>query len=203
MDVLHRILLEGSGVRFFRQNPDSVNDARPFGRETESVQAFLRAVSAAPKDRAPELLGVAAGWDTAERNRMVTLTLQEARTAGRLQDATAVMRATEVASDKAALGTIAALASPAASTAIETFLRKLGPEEAGKVRTMALKSYVSEAPALPSPDEGDVAKLLAYFFVVDYLIFQAALTLAMRPFMPQERFAALWSPLGASTSWVA
>ena len=187
-------------MRFFRQNPDAVNEAHPFGRETESVLAFLRAVSAAPRERAPELLAAASGWDTDERDRLVTLTLREARTAGRLQDAAAVMRATEVASDKAALGTMAALASPAAAAAIETFLRKLRPEESGRVRTMALKSYVSESQRLPSPDD-DVQKLMTYFFVVDYLIFQAALALALRPFMPQERFAALWSPLG-STSWL-
>lgn len=190
-------------MRFFRQNPDAVNDSHPFGRETESVQAFLRAVSAAPQDRAPQLLAAAAGWDTAERDRMVTLTLQEARTAGRLQDAAAVMHATEVASDKAALGAIAVLANPAAATAIESFLRKIGPEEAGRVRAMALKSYVSDAPEQLSPDEGNVAKLMAYYCVVDYLIFQAALTLALRPFMPQERFATLLSPLGASSSWLA
>ena len=190
-------------MRFFRQNPDAVNDSRPFGRETESVQAFLRAVSAAPQDRAPELLAAAAGWDTVDRDRMVTVTLREARAAGRLQDAAAVMHATEVAADKVALGAIAVLANPAAATAIESFLGKIGWEEAGRVRTMALRSYVSDAPEQPSPDEGNVAKLMAYYFVVHYLIFQAALTLALRPFMPQERFAALWSPLGVSTSWSA
>ena len=191
-------------MRFFRQNPDAVNDSRPFGRETESVQAFLRAVSAAPQDRVPELLaGAVAGWDTAERDRMVMLTLQEARTAGRLQDVRPVMDATEVASDRAALGAIAVLASPAAATAIELFLQKIGPEEAGRVRTMALRSFVLDAPEQPSPDEGYVAKLMVYYFVVHYLIFQGALTLALRPFMPRERFAALWSPLGTPTSWLA
>jgi hypothetical protein len=134
---------------------------------------------------------------------MVTLTLQEARTAGRLEDAAAVMNATEVASDKAALGAIAVLANPAAATAIESFFRKLGPAEAGKCRTMLLTNYVSDAPVQLSPDEGNVEKLMAYYCVVQYLIFQAALTLALRPFMPQERFAALWSPLGASPSWSA
>ena len=114
-----------------------------------------------------------------------------------------MMNATEVASDKAALGAIAVLANPAAATAIESFFRKLGPAEAGKCRTMLLTNYVSDAPVQLSPDEGNVEKLMAYYCVVQYLIFQAALTLALRPFMPQERFAALWSPLGASPSWSA
>jgi hypothetical protein len=203
MDVVHQSSSGGFTVRFFRQNPDAVNASRPFGRETERVQAFLRAVSAAPRDRAPELLAAAAGWDFAERDRMVTLTIHEARTAGRLQDAAAVGSASEVAADRTALGAISVLVNPAAATAIEVFLRKLGPAEAGRYRSEVLKNSASATPVELSPDEATMEKLMTYYIALQYVVFQAALTLALRPFMPPERFAALWSPLGASPSWSA
>jgi len=49
MDVVHRNSPGGIRGEVLPPDPDAVNDSHPFGRETESVQAFLRAVSAAPQ----------------------------------------------------------------------------------------------------------------------------------------------------------
>src|SRR5450759_5321682 len=54
-----------------------------------------------------------------------------------------------------------------------------------------------------SSDEPHLARRGARNIALQYVVYEAVLTLALRPFMPPERFAALWSPLGASPSWSA
>lgn len=187
-------------MRFFRPNPDSVSESRPFGRETESVRAFLDAFSASPGETAPRLIAAAAGsgWDAAERDDLITRTLRDARTNGRLSEAAAVMRATEVAADRSALNAIAVLVNPAAATAIEAFLKKIGQVETQRLRTLTLASYVSGGRDEYTPRDKSIEQLMAYFVVLDYLLFQAAASIGLRPYMPPGRSAALWFPFAAS-----
>lgn len=190
------VVRAGRAMRFFRATPKLVTAEQPFGPETTTVKVLLARFNASPGLEAPRLLQAAAasGWDAARRDRLISETLREAQALGRLQDLAAIMRAVETAVDDAALGALGSLVSPAAASGTRMFLAKLGPERAQDLRRTVLKRGAWRLEATVPKEDQAIERLMAYFFVLHDVLLQAAITVALRPFMPSERFAELWSP---------